>query len=120
MKAHLINTHLLVPRSRSSARSRSNIGVMFLKRWVFRRALVFHKHILFHNVFKWVSSGFRRGGGVAQLSPFPQKIFCPYQKQISVSDLVFFLDRKYSVDLFLIQGFSYFHLLFYTLFLIKL
>ena len=30
MKAHLIDTHLLVPRSRS------NIEVMFLKRWVFR------------------------------------------------------------------------------------
>ena len=36
MKAYLINMHLLVPRSRSSARSRSNINVTFLKKWPFR------------------------------------------------------------------------------------
>ena len=36
MKAYLINMHLLVPNSRSSAKSRSNIKVTFLKKWPFR------------------------------------------------------------------------------------
>ena len=39
MKAHLINTHLLVPWS--------NIKILFLKKWPVRSgALGFHKHIL--------------------------------------------------------------------------
>ena len=53
MKAHLIDTHLLVQKSRSSAR----VKVKY-QGHVFQTmdknlsgALVFHKHILFHSVF---------------------------------------------------------------------
>ena len=51
MKAHLIDTHLLVPRSRSSAKVKVEYqGHVFLKMGV-SGALVFHKHILFINEF---------------------------------------------------------------------
>ena len=47
MKAHLIDTHLLVPRSRSSANVRVKYqGHVSQKMGVFG-ALVFHKHMLF-------------------------------------------------------------------------
>ena len=48
MKAHLIDTHLLVPRSRSSAKVKVRYqGHVSQKMGVFG-ALVFHKHILFY------------------------------------------------------------------------
>ena len=54
MKAHLIDTHLLVPRSRSSAKVKvkyqghvaQNMGVL--------GALVFHKYILFF-LYLWMT-----------------------------------------------------------------
>ena len=52
MKAHLIDTHLLVPRSRSSAKVKVKYqGHVFQKMGV-SGALVFHKHVLFFLAFK--------------------------------------------------------------------
>ena len=49
MKAHLIDTHLLVPKSRSSAKVKVKYqGHVSQKMDVFG-ALVFHKHILLPN-----------------------------------------------------------------------
>ena len=54
MKAHLIDTHLLVPRSRSSAKVKVKYqGNVFQKMGV-SGALVFHKHILFLSYFPFV------------------------------------------------------------------
>ena len=51
MKAYLVYAHFLEPRSRSSAKVNvKNQGHIFQKMAV-SGALVFHKHILFHNVF---------------------------------------------------------------------
>ena len=52
MKAHLIDTHLLVPRSRSSAKVKVKYLGHVSQKMDVLGALVFHKHILFHNVFK--------------------------------------------------------------------
>ena len=47
MKAHLIHTHLLVPRSRASAKVKVKYQVMFLKRWVcFRGISVSQTHLV--------------------------------------------------------------------------
>ena len=50
MKAHLIDRHLLVPRSRSSVKVKVKYGYVSQKMGV-SEALVFHKHVLFNNVF---------------------------------------------------------------------
>ena len=47
MKAHLINTHLLVPRSRSSAKVKVKYQGHVSQKMGVSGALVFHKHILF-------------------------------------------------------------------------
>ena len=47
MKAHLIDTHLLVPRSRSSAKIKVKYQGHLSQRMGVAGALVFHKHILF-------------------------------------------------------------------------
>ena len=47
MKAHLINTHLLVPRSRSSAKVKVKYQDHVSQKMGISGALVFHKHILF-------------------------------------------------------------------------
>ena len=47
MKAHLINTHLLVPRSRSSAKVNVKYQGHVSQKMGVSGALVFHKHILF-------------------------------------------------------------------------
>ena len=46
MKAHLIDTHLLVPRSRSSAKVKVRYQGHVSQKMGVSRALVFHKHIL--------------------------------------------------------------------------
>ena len=46
MKAHLIDTHLLVPRSRSSAKIKVKYQGHFSQKMGVPGALVFHKHIL--------------------------------------------------------------------------
>ena len=51
MKADLINTHLLVPRSRSSAKVKVKYQGHVSQKMGASGALVFHKHILFHGVF---------------------------------------------------------------------
>ena len=51
MKAHLIDTHLLVPRSRSSAKVKVKYHCHVSQKMGVSGALVFHKHILFNNVF---------------------------------------------------------------------
>ena len=51
MKAHLINTHLLVPRSRSSAKVKVKYQGHVSQKMGVSGALVFHKHILFGNMF---------------------------------------------------------------------
>ena len=51
MKAHLIDTHLLVPRSRSSAKAKVKYQGHVSEKMGVSRALVFHKHILFDFAF---------------------------------------------------------------------
>ena len=48
MKAHLMNTHLLVPKSRSSAKVKVKYQGNVSAKMGVSGALVFHKHILFH------------------------------------------------------------------------
>ena len=48
MKAHLIDTHLLVPRSRSSAKVLVKYQGHVSQKMGVSGALVFHKHILFY------------------------------------------------------------------------
>ena len=50
MKAHLIDTHLQVPRSRSSANVKVKYQGHVSQKMGVSRALVFHKHILFVTV----------------------------------------------------------------------
>ena len=50
MKAYLINMHLLVPRSRSSAKLKVKYEGYISQKMAFLGALVFHKHILFYLV----------------------------------------------------------------------
>ena len=47
MKAHLINTHLLVPRSRSSAEVKVKYKGYISQKIAISGAFAFHKHILF-------------------------------------------------------------------------
>ena len=47
MKAHLIDTHLLVPRSRSTAKVKVKFQGHVSQKMGVSGALVFHKHILF-------------------------------------------------------------------------
>ena len=49
MKAHLIDTHLLVPRSGSSAKVKVKYQGHVSQKIGVSGALVFHKHILFHS-----------------------------------------------------------------------
>ena len=51
MKAYLINMHLLVPRSRSSAKVKVKYKGYISQKMAISGAFVFHKHIVFHNVF---------------------------------------------------------------------
>ena len=50
MKAHLIDTHLLVPRSRSSAKVKVKYQRHVSQKMAVSGALVFHKHTLFLTV----------------------------------------------------------------------
>ena len=52
MKAHLIDTHILVPSSKSSAKVKVKYQGHVSQKMGVSGALVFHKHNLFHNVFK--------------------------------------------------------------------
>ena len=52
MKAHLMDTNLLIPRSRSCAKVKVKYQGHVSQKIGVSGALVFHKHILFHNVFK--------------------------------------------------------------------
>ena len=47
MKTHLIDTHLLVPKSRSSAKVKVSYQGHISQKMAVSGALVFHKHILF-------------------------------------------------------------------------
>ena len=51
MKAHLIDTHLLVPRSRSSVKVKVKYQGHVSQKMGVSGALVFHKHILVFWVF---------------------------------------------------------------------
>ena len=57
MKAHLIDTHLLVPRSRSSAKVKVKYQGHVSPKMGVSGALVFHKHILFLNKGLFDKSG---------------------------------------------------------------
>ena len=46
MKAYLINMHLLVPKSRSSAKVKVKYEVYISQKIAFSGAFMFHKHIL--------------------------------------------------------------------------
>ena len=52
MKAHLINMHLLVPRSRSSAKIKVKYKGYISQKMAVLGAFVFHKHILFLTVIR--------------------------------------------------------------------
>ena len=47
MKAYLIIKHLLVPRSRSSAKVKVKLKVTFLKKWPFRGICVSQTHLVY-------------------------------------------------------------------------
>ena len=51
MRVHLIDTHLLVPRSRSSAKVKVKYQGHVSQKMGVSGALVFHKHILLLSVF---------------------------------------------------------------------
>ena len=51
MKAHLIDTHLLVPRSRSSAKVKVKYQGHVSQKMGVLGALLFHKHILFSSTY---------------------------------------------------------------------
>ena len=51
MKAYLINMHLLVPRSRSSAKTKVKYKGYISEKMAISGAFVFHKHILFTFLF---------------------------------------------------------------------
>ena len=53
MKAYLINMHLLVPRSRSSAKVKVKYKGYISQKMAVSGAFVFHKHILFFLVFNY-------------------------------------------------------------------
>ena len=55
MKAHLIDTHLLVPRSRSSAKVKVKYQGHIFKKMAISGALVFHKHILVQHDYSVLS-----------------------------------------------------------------
>ena len=55
MKAYLINMHLLVPRSKSSAKVKVKYKGYISQKMAVSGAFVFHKHILF---FKWSYDSF--------------------------------------------------------------
>ena len=80
MKAHLINTHLVVPRSRSSVKFKVKYQGHVFKEMAFAGAFVFHKHILFHNVFRrTVKSTFMDGiqNNLAQISSLMSRYAVP-------------------------------------------
>ena len=54
MKAYLTNMHLLVPRSRSSAKVKVKYKGYISQKMAVSGAFVFHKHILSQLYFKWV------------------------------------------------------------------
>ena len=51
MKAHLIDTHLLVPRSRSCTKVKVKYQGHVSQKMCVSGALLFHKHILFSNTY---------------------------------------------------------------------
>ena len=59
MKAHLIDTHLLVPRSRSSAKVKVKYQGHVSQKMVVSGALVFHKHIFLLLISRQKSRGLR-------------------------------------------------------------
>ena len=55
MKAYLINMHLLVPRSRSSAKIKVKYKGYISQKMAVSGAFVFHKHILFFlDIFRFI------------------------------------------------------------------
>ena len=58
MKAHLIDTHLLVPRSRSSAKVKVKYQDHVSQKMGVSGTLVFHKHILFPLAFSPLPTSF--------------------------------------------------------------
>ena len=67
MKAHLINMHLLVPRSRSSAKVQVKCKGYISQKMAVLGAFVFHKHIFFYQerIEYWLPA----------FSPFPTLSF---------------------------------------------
>ena len=84
MKAHLINTHLIVPKSRSFAKVKVKYQGHVSQKMGVSGALVFHKHILFFNAYNLDNEGFNSSNWykvkilqcskiVALFNPFPNK-----------------------------------------------
>ena len=63
MKAHLINTHLLLPRSRSFAKVKVKYQGHVSQKMGVSGALVFHKHILLLSIFS-IKPGLQLGIGL--------------------------------------------------------
>ena len=74
MKARLINTHLLVPRSRSSAKVQVKYQGHVSQKMGVSGALVFHKHILFTCVFDQTN----KAAVVFVVEPEIQKLYFVY------------------------------------------
>ena len=101
MKAHLIDTHLLVPRSKSSAKVNVNYqGHVSQKRDV-SGAFVFHKHILFFSVINFYEIASK------DVNPFLHTCIC-FRKT---------LWKK--VKLLRMSNFTFFHNGFYAIFILK-
>ena len=87
MKAHLIDTHLLVPRSRPSAKVKVNYQYHVSQKMGVSGALVFHKHILFHLNFGLFNS-------------------LPNDKILDMTKLKVFADNKINVTQMMISVFD--------------
>ena len=83
MKAHLIDTHFLVPRSRSSAKVKVKYQGNVSQKMGVLGALVVHKHILFSN-------GFIPTEDSTSFNPFPNKplFVCVCSTRLSLENTV--------------------------------
>ena len=102
MKAHLIDTHLLVPRSRSSAKVKVNYHVS--QKMGVSGALVFHKHILFFfktehlkdQLEQYIEEYNKKHNNVVKLYRNPERLGLIRTRtrgaELSTGDVIVFLD----------------------------
>ena len=107
MKAHLIDTHLLVPRSRSSAKVKVKYQGHVSQKMGVSGALVFHKHILFF-FFKFgllkIKIRLNKIARIYIIFLFRQPFNClPNDKKEDLIKLKAFADDKFNVAYMMIS-----------------